>query len=175
MKRWSPASGILALLCHMVLPAQSHPQKVTGDVTVLQAYEGTWKLVIDNVETTYSKASHEEKLLRNDCWHSGGYYACNQYVDGDSKVLLVFTFDVTKQIYTSYQIPVDGSAASAGSLEIRGDTWTYPWEGVESSHPVYFHVVNVFKSPAEIEYRREFSTDKMNWVIMAKGKETRTR
>ncbi|MGF7178997.1 hypothetical protein [Tunturiibacter psychrotolerans] len=175
MKRWSLPSVILVLMCQMVVTPQSLPQKVTGDVTVLQAYEGSWKLVIDNVATKYSTVSHEEKYLRNDCWHSGSYYACNQYVDGDSKLLLVFTFDATKQIYTSYQVPLDGSAASSGTLEIRDNTWTYPWVIVDGGHAIYFHVVNVFKSPTEIEYRREFSFDRVNWVVMARGKETKTK
>jgi hypothetical protein len=131
--------------------------------------------LIYNVETKYSTASHEQKYLRNDCWHSGRYYVCNQYVDGDSKVLLVFTFDAAKQIYTSYQVPLDGSATSSGTLEIRDNTWTYPWEVVGDGHTVYFRVVNVFKSPAEIDYRREFSTNQLNWVVMARGKEIKAR
>jgi hypothetical protein len=42
-------------------------------------------------------------------------------------------------------------------------------------HPVYYRVVNVSKSPRLIEYRREFSTDKVNWVVMTRGNEIRVK
>jgi len=34
-------------------------------------------------------------------------------------------------------------------------------------------VVNVFAAPDRIEYRQEFSEDKVNWTVMAKGVETK--
>lgn len=156
-------------------PVWAQPAPVSKDgIAAIQAYKGTWKLKADTLDTAHSKARHDESEIRNDCWRSGGYYACNQYVDGDSKILLVFTFDSTKNLYTSYLVPADGNAPSSGHLEIQGDTWIYPWESTEDGKTVYYRVVNVFKSPRLIEYRREFSTDKVNWVVMARGNEVRT-
>ena len=155
--------------------AQAQPSPAGDGIAAIQAYRGTWKLKADSIDTAHSKAGHDENEIRNDCWRSGGYYACNQYVDGESKILLVFTFDAGKRIYTSYQIPADGSAASSGLLEIQGDTWIYPWQSTEDGHPIYYRVVNVFKSPKLIEYRREFSADKVNWVVMSRGSEIWTK
>lgn len=138
------------------------------------AYAGTWKVVIDHVATPYSKASHEENTLRNDCWRSGGYLACNQYVDGESKALLVFTYDAKADRYSSYPVPPDGSPAGHGVLEIHGNTWTFPWESKDGDTTTYFRVLNVWTAPDAIEFRQEYSTDKVKWTEMAHGHEKKT-
>jgi len=175
MSRWNllVAAGLLGACVNPVW-GQTTPAASKDGIAAIEGYKGTWKLRADSLNTAHSKAGHDENEIRNDCWRSGSYYACNQYVDGDSKILLVFTFDAAKKIYTSYLVPADGSAAASGHLEIQGDTWIYPWENNEDGHTVYYRVVNVFKSPRSIEYRREFSTDKVNWVVMAHGSEVRT-
>jgi hypothetical protein len=161
--------------CPHLVCAQTTAGSQGEPIAAIRAYEGTWKLKSDTLETPHSKAGHDEKEIRNDCWRSGGYYACNQYVDGDSKILLVFTFDAGKKIYTSYLVPADGRPASSGVLQIQGDTWIFPWENTEEGHVVYYRVVNVFKSPKLIEYRREFSTDKANWTGMDRGTEVKIK
>jgi hypothetical protein len=160
-------------VCFFAAAGQSLPKTPSDDITVIQAYEGTWKIQIDTVDTEHSKAGHEETVLRNDCWRSGGYYACNQYVNGDSKVLIVFTYDPTKKTYTSYQVPPNGDAASSGVLEIKEKVWTFPWEQTVDGKTTHYRVVNVFDSPRRIKYRREFSADQTNWTVMATGNELR--
>jgi hypothetical protein len=140
-------------------------------IDVIWAYAGTWDIEIDHFDTANRKASHEKTVLRNDCWKSGGYVACNQYVNGESKVLIVFTFDPRTNIYTSYQVPPDGSAARSGTLSIEGNTWTFPWQSKDEDKTTYFRVVNVFTAPDRIEFRQEFSTDRVHWILMAKGME----
>ncbi len=143
-------------------------------IDVLSAYEGTWDIHIEHLDTAHSKASREHNSLRNDCWKSGGYFACNQYVDGESKVLLVFIYDQGKNEYTSYQIPPGGGEAGSGKLLIDGNVWTFPWQTKEGDTTTYFQVVNVFTAPDHIEFRQEFSPDNVHWTVMAKGMETRT-
>lgn len=145
-----------------------------GGVDVVRAYEGTWDVSIDHLDTAHSKAGSEKSTLRNDCWKSGGYFACNQYVNGDSKVLLVFTYDADKNLYTSYQIPADGRDAGKGTLVIDGKTWTYPWQTGEADKTTWYRVVNVFSAPDRIEFRQEFSDDNTHWTLMARGTEKRT-
>lgn len=166
-----------AFFCASLQPgwAQSAPTPQTDAIAVIRLYDGTWKLKSDSLDTARSKAGHVENEIRNDCWRSGAYYACNQYVDGDSKILLVFTFDASKNVYTSYLVPADGSPASSGRLEIQGDTWIYPWQITEGGNVIYYRVVNTFKSPQQIEYRREFSTDKSNWVVTDRGTEVKIK
>jgi hypothetical protein len=156
------------LVCAITVATSAH---AADGIEKIAAYAGTWKIVIDHVATPYSKAGHEESTLRNDCWRSGGYFACNQYVNGESKVLLVFTYDAEADRYTSYPVPPDGSAAGKGVLEIHGNTWTYPWETKDGEKTTYFRVVNVFTAPDTIEFRQEFSTDKVTWTPMAHGRE----
>jgi hypothetical protein len=71
-------------------------QKNQG-IEKIAAYAGSWSIHIEHLATAYSKASDEHTQLRNDCWRSGGYFACDQYVEGVSKVLIVFTFDAAAE------------------------------------------------------------------------------
>ena len=145
-------------------------QKVQG-IEKIAAYAGSWSIHIEHLATPYSKANDEHTQLRNDCWRSGGFFACNQYVEGVSKALIVFTFDATSGHYTTYPIPTDGSPAGSGRLEIQGNVWTFPWESKDGEKTTYFRVVNVFTAPDTIEYRQEFSTDKVKWTLMGHGLE----
>src|ERR1700739_3617076 len=152
--------------------AQTPPQPPAG-VDVIMAYAGTWKVHGERFLTAYSQAGKEDKTLRNDCWKSGAYIACNQFVDGDSKVLLVFTYNDKEKMYTSYQIPQGGDAAGAGKLQIVGNVWTFPWQVTQGDTTIYFHVVNVFTGTDPIDSAEEFSTDNVHWNAMAKGTETK--
>ncbi len=124
-------------------------------------------------DTAGNKSAKDEKILRNDCWRSAGYYACNQFLDGKSQDLIVFTYQPDQNLYTTYIVPLDGTKASSGTLEIHGNTWTYPWEVADKGATVYHRVVNIFNSPTSIQFRSEFSTDKINWTTTMTGSEAR--
>lgn len=164
------ASACLAAL--LALAPAASAQLKQDPVQALWAYAGQWKTEIDHLDTPYSKASHETTNLRNDCWRSGQYVACRQIVNGDSKVLLVFTCADAHNC-TSYQIPPDGSDPGSGKLLIDGNTWTFPWSVTEKGQTTWFRVVNVWSSHDTIEFRQEYSTDKDHWTRMATGHETR--
>jgi hypothetical protein len=148
------------------------PAAPTG-IDVIWAYAGSWKIEIDHLETANSKASHETTSLRNACWKDGGYLACNQYVDGESKVLIVFTYNAKDNTYTSYQIPLGGGESGAGKLVVEGNMWTFPWKVTDGDKTTYFRVVNVFEAPNRIQYRQEFSSDQVHWTVTARGMETK--
>src|SRR5579862_6778686 len=100
--------------------AQAAQQPPPG-LDAIKMYSGTWKVQGEHFATAYSQAGKEEKTLRNDCWKSGAYYACNQFVDRESKVLLIFTYNDKEKMYTTYQIPQGGAAAGSGKLQIVGN------------------------------------------------------
>ena len=154
-------------------PPQQSTSGSTGGVDAIMAYAGTWKVHGEHFATAYSQVGSEDKTLHNDCWKSGAYVACNQYVDGDSKVLLVFTYSDKDKMYTTYQIPQGGAAAGSGKLQIQGNIWTFPWQVTQGEITMYFHVVNVFTGTDRIDYAQEFSPDNVHWTAMAKGSETR--
>lgn len=154
-------------------PVIGQPQSPAG-VDAIMSYTGTWKVQGERFATAHSDAGKEDTTLRNDCWKSGAYVACNQYVNGDSKILLVFTYDDRQKMYTSYQVPQNGDPVGSGKLQISGNVWTFPWTVTSGDATTYFHVVNVFTSPDRIDYAQEFSTDNVHWTTMAKGFETRT-
>ena len=164
---------ILVLASQVRLDALAAPVAAPAGVDVIWAYAGVWNVETENFDTAHSKASHEKRTLRNACWKDGGYLACNQYVDGDSKVLIVFTYNAKDNLYTSYQIPQGGGEPGSGKLMVEGNVWTFPWQIKEGDTTTYFRVVNVFTAPGRIEYRQEFSSDKVHWTLMAKGQETK--
>jgi hypothetical protein len=168
----------LMVVCFLTGPGRLHaapavPPSTPAGIDVVWAYAGVWKVEIDHLDTAHSKAGHEVTNLRNVCWKDGGYLACNQYVDGESKVLIVCTYNAKDNAYTSYQISMGGGAAGSGKLLIDGNVWTFPWEVTEGDKTTYFRVVNVFEAPDRIQFRQEFSPDKLHWTVTAKGIETK--
>ena len=149
------------------------PDSAPSGIDVIWAYAGSWKVEIEHLDTAQSKASHEVTTLRNACWKDGGYLACNQYVDGESKVLIVFTYNPGDKTYTSYQIPHGGGNSGSGRLIVEGNVWTFPWQVSEAGKTTYYRVVNTFEAPDRIRYRQEYSSDKSNWTVTAKGLETK--
>lgn len=162
--------SLLALSLLACLPAFS-----AEGLDRIAAYAGNWKITTEHLDTPFSKAGKESTTLHNDCWRSAEFYACNQFVDGESKALIVFTYNAKEDVYTTYPIPAGGGQPGSGKLIIRGNEWTYPWESVEGGKTTFFRVVNVFTAPDAIEYRQEFSTDRSHWTLMARGSEKKER
>jgi hypothetical protein len=149
-------------------------QEPSTGLDVVMAYAGTWKVHGERFATAHSDAGKEEATLRNDCWKSGEYVACRQIVNGESKVLLVFTYDDKSKMYTTYHVPQGGDPPSSGKLQIIGNIWTFPWQVTQGETTTYFRVVNVFTGSDHIDYAQEFSTDNVHWTTMARGSDTKT-
>ncbi|MGH8362503.1 MAG: hypothetical protein ACRESQ_04025 [Gammaproteobacteria bacterium] len=143
----------------------------------IAAYAGTWKGDTENFATPYSKASKESDTLHNEVWRSGDFYVIHQIVNGKpALVLSVYTYDAKAGLYHVQSVPLGGDdPGPAGTLIIKGNVWTFPWEYQDKGKTVYFRVVNVFMTPNTIEYRQEFSTDKVHWTVMAKGHELKVQ
>jgi len=164
-------------LCAAAATAQSTPAPAQrSGIDVIAAYSGSWKTEIEHLDTKFSKAGKETTSLRNDCWRSGEYFACHQYVDEKPAVLLVFTYNPKDDVYHSYVIPPDGSESHMGTVLIKGNTWIFPWEDKDDAgKQYYFHVVNEWSSATTIEYRQEFSEDKVHWTVSGRGHETKLK
>jgi hypothetical protein len=146
---------------------------MTG-LDVLSAYAGSWRTEIHSLDTPYSQKGDTHYELRNDCWRSAGFYACDQFVGGESKALLIYTYDAVHG-YSSYPIPVGAGEVHVGHLEIQGKVWTFPWKTVKDGKTTYFHVTNTWDSPDSIQFRQEYSADGRQWLLMAEGHETRIK
>lgn len=166
--KFKSAVGLALLACVPAWAAAADP------MDVLSAYQGTWKLQIQHVDSQYSKAAVDNQTLRNECWRSSDYYACHQFVDGKSVGMIVFTYDPKSATYTSTPIPPDGRHAGfSGELDIHGKEWIFPWEEQDSGRAVFVRIINTFTDPDHIDYRQEFSTDQEHWTLMAHGEEVR--
>jgi hypothetical protein len=161
----------LSLIFLGVIALPLHAEPVLTGLAKIQMYAGTWKTEIAHFDTHYSKAGRDSSTLRNDCWRSGDYYACHQYVNGKSRALLVFTYDAKQRVYSVYPVEADAGAVQPGKLIIHGNVWTYPWETTKNGHTTYFHVINIFTALDSIEYREEYSLDRSRWYPMAQGYE----
>ncbi len=176
MKRWVGAVVVMGLLSGWVAAqtAQKAEPEPGDGLSVIMAYAGVWKIQGERFATAHSEAGKEDTTLRNDCWRSGGYIACNQYVDGESKVLLVFTCNEKDKTYMSYQIPQGGGQPGSSKVLIAGNAWMFPWEVTNGPTTTHFRVVFEFAAADHINYRQEFSTDGVTWTQMAKGTEIKT-
>lgn len=163
-----------ALLMLVFAPLAARAASPDSPLDRILAYAGSWTVEIVHLDTPFSKAGHEVTHLRNDCWKSGAFVACNQVIDGVSKALIVFTYDAKTNRYTTYPIPADGGDPSSGVLLIDGNTWTYPWSIVDAAGTkTHYRVVNTFSSPTHIDYRQEYSTDQVHWTLMGRGGENK--
>ena len=161
---------MLRFLTGIVLCACAAAEGPAGIEKIL-AYQGTWKIETEHFNTRFSKAAKESSTLRNDCWRSEGFFVCDQFVNGESKDLIVFTYDAKDDTYGSYSVPAAGGEGGSGKLIVKGNVWTFPWEDKQDGKTVYFRIVNTFTAPGTIEYRQEFSEDKVHWTVTAKGLE----
>jgi hypothetical protein len=142
-------------------------------LAAIAAYNGTWRTEVEQFESEFSKAGKSTRIIANECWRTAVFYACAQTVNGEHSALLVFTWNESAKVYTTYPIPPDGGTASKGILQIEGDNWYYPWEQEKDGIKLHFRVVNHFLGPDTIEYRQEFSRDGTQWNVIGKGIEHR--
>lgn len=159
--------------CLALAAAMASAAPVAAGPDKIAVYAGTWKTATEHFATPFSKAGRETATLRNHCWRSADFYACDQFVNGQSRALIVFVYDAKHDLYHSYAIPAESGRVFAGTLIIKGNRWTYPNEYTDHGKTVYFRTVNVFNGPDSIEFRQEFSGDKVHWTVMAQGHETK--
>lgn len=140
----------------------------------LSAYQGTWDATVQDFDTAYSKAGTSHRTILNECWTSVAFFACGQIVDGKPKALIVYTYDPSRDIYHTYEIPADGGPPSGGgTLMIKGSTWEYPSKFTYKGRSLQVRVINEFVSPSKINFRRQYSEDGHSWITISKGAESK--
>jgi len=161
---------MLKFIAGFVLCACAAAEGPSGIEKIL-VYQGTWKTETEHFTTRFSKAAKESLTLRNDCWRSAGFFVCDQFINGESKALMVFTYNAKTDTYNSSSVPAAGGEGGSGKLLIKGNVWTFPWQDKQDGKTVYFRVVNTFTTPGTIEYRQEFSENQQHWTVTAEGLE----
>ncbi len=162
-----------SFLCCAGLLFVSAAAAADGGLDRIAVYAGTWHTQAQHYATPYSKAGTETGVLHNDCWRGRAFYACEQIVDGQSKALIVFQRGKDGDHYITHALPADGSAGGDGTLVVDGERWIFPWQFSDHGKIVYSRTINVFSGRDRIDYRQEYSLDRVHWMPMAKGVETR--
>jgi hypothetical protein len=158
--------------CGMALAADQAP--APEGLEKLKVFSGAWRSESENFDTIFSHAAKVSSLLANECSVKGNFYVCDQSVNGQSRVLLVFAHAGGDTYGVTY-IPADGGHAITGALIVVDNTWTYPGQQSKLGQITYFRTVDIFTDADTIEFREEFSTDNQHWTLMAKGHETRVK
>jgi hypothetical protein len=151
-------------------------QAAPAGLDKLKVLARTWKSDGQAFDTEFSKASKDSSTLRNDCWQSGEFYACDQIVDGVSRALIIFSFNAKDGTYNNYAIQADGAPARPGGiLTIAGIKWTYGSRPDPDEKPPFSRTVNVFDGDSTIHYKLEFTRDNKTWTTTREGVERRVK
>lgn len=168
--------SVAALLTFASLLTAATTVARAAEIDAIAAYDGTWKTHIVHVKSALGPAFTEDATLHNVCRHTAGYYACEQIVDGVTKVLLVFTYDPKQKQYASHVFPaVANEDMGSGTLLINGNVWTFPWRQTIDGKQADVRIVNTFTNPDTIEVREEFSFDNQTWTVALTGTEHRIK
>lgn len=168
---WRTAVIIAALgLTIAGVAAGSTPEALAG-LEKINLYCGTWRADVQDFDTTYSKAGSSSKIIRNECWANGAFFAVSQIVNGESKALVVYTYDTKTDLYHTFAVLANDG--KAGTLIIKGNVWTYPSDYVVKDKTIHLRIVNTFTSPTTIEFKREYSEDGVTWIAMSTGREVK--
>ena len=143
------------------------------DVTAFARYNGTWKLEMTHLQTSYSKPSNETMTVKNDCWHSEVFYVCDQIIDGVPKALIVFFYNAEDKIYGSFPITAGSENVHRGDVQVDGNSITFPWQINDNGKTIFMRIVNTFTGADAMDFRQEYSEDGKKWLAMATGVEHR--
>lgn len=140
----------------------------------LSVYAGSWNIASEYFNTPYTKAHKEQSVVRNNCWRSRNYFACNQVSGTELETFIVYTYDPKAAVYHVYTIHDHLHRVSMGTLVINGKTWTYSAKLKDQNNKdVDIVNVNSVTSSDTIDYLEKFSNDSQHWTLMSKGHEVK--
>lgn len=167
----------MALACAVAAAAVATAAAADTDRAreLVARYNGTWEADILSVDTAWSKAGTQHWVIDNWCTPVREFYSCRQRFNDAPPTLAVYSFAQNGGTHSSVLLGLDGKVLQSGSLTAHEDTLTFPWEVVGSAGTrTYFRILNAWRGPDCIDFRKEFSTDGTTWHLMASGRERRT-
>lgn len=137
-------------------------------------YHGTWDAEVRTLDTAWSKAQTQRWTIANWCSQMREFYACRQTFNGGPPTLTVYSFTPDDATHSSVMLGLDGKVLQSGSLTAHGETLTFPWEATDTDGTRrYFRILNTWRGPDCIDFRKEVSTDGTTWHLIASGLERR--
>ncbi|WP_427914809.1 hypothetical protein ACPWT1_07820 [Ramlibacter sp. MMS24-I3-19] len=137
-------------------------------------YQGTWEADIQSVDSAWSKAGTQRWTIDNWCTPVREFYTCRQRFNDAPPTLTVYSFAQAGGRHSSVLLGLDGKVLQSGPLTAQGETLTFPWEVVDSDGTrTYFRILNAWRGPDCIDFRKEFSTDGASWHLIASDRERR--
>jgi hypothetical protein len=109
-------------------------------------------------------------------WMSGNFFVVGHWdfqmpaeLGGDGEELFVMGYDTNRSVYSFDAFSSQGlHQVSKGTL--RGDTWTWTSESIQSGKPVQQKMTMQILSPTSYNLKFEVSSDGAAWMTFMEGK-----
>jgi hypothetical protein len=161
-----------AILLGGALGAAALPSAAEDATNVFARYAGNWTLVIRGAD-----APAERRIthtFENSCAAAGQFYICEQRTGDSPPIALVFSPTPDPHVFHSTVLASDGAFQQAGTVQVHGARWEYPWEERDSAgQRHFFRVINTWVDDRHILYRKEESLDGRQWRMLESGEEER--
>ena len=132
----------------------------------LKLYNGSWTLTM---------AGSSPKTITNHCNLVGKFFTCEQSVNHEVALLLIFIPKDAAGHYYTQSVTPDGKAAGRGALEIDGNRWTYSSSSTENGATTSYRTINVFSGTDRIHFEQQESKDGASWETKLSGDEVRIK
>ncbi len=144
--------------------AQAKPDS-TDPLTPLRLYNGSWQLTVNG--------TGKSVRIDNRCEPIGKFFACEQSVNGQVQLLVVFVPSGREDEYSVQNISTDGESGSKTVLTIGGTRWTYTSKEKSNGKTVYYRTTNDFRDTDHIHFEQFQSDDGQHWKSVRSGEEKR--
>ncbi len=169
-------AALVALAASRPAFGQAQPQPQPGpEVQKLGYYVGTWKT---EGETTAGPLRSAFKFTETGTceWFDGKFQlVCRHEGSRPASAvsdLSILAYDAEAKTYTYFTITSLGDTARSTGL-VKGNTWTYAWDGNVEGKPAKFRYVEVHESPAAYTFKTERSIAGGPWRLLESGKATK--
>ena len=161
-------TSVIATIATLILAIPASAASGQDAYAPLHLYEGSWAL-----RRTGSDSTTKTTTIANACSRVGGYFACEQTVNGHKEGLLVFLPTEHPGHYLTQSLDANGNPAGRSELEIDGDHWSYRSHDDRSDTAVWYRTTNTFTGRDRIHFEQSVSSDAVHWRVVGSGDETR--
>ena len=170
MKRIAVAVALMMLLSAVALQAQTPAPKPGPEHQKLGAMVGTWTY---ESESKLTGTKNKGSMTCN--WENGGFFVACRIRAGSGESMWVSGYSPQENVYTMYSYVLNTGASSLGKGWLRGDTWTFVYEGEQIDGKLRRRQSTSKMTPTTWTYKWERSMEGEPWIVTSEGKFTRVK